>query len=91
MIGLITHTYHDGLHILQRWITEHSNLIGQFLWVIHLVWNIITNIGISCSFSTIASGLSIRKDTQREVKHILFHPHFEAVFCRLVIIYSLWS
>ena len=91
MIGIISHTYHNGLYVLQRWITQHSNLILLLLRVIHFIRNRISHIGISRTLRTIARHLCIRKHAQWEIKGVLLQPHFQSIFRTFVIVQSLWS
>ena len=91
IVGLVAHTDHDRLHILQRRITQYGDLVVQVFRVIGLVWYRIAHIAIARSLRTIALHLGFHQGLQIKVKRILWQPYFLAICQYIFVVHTLWS
>ena len=75
--GIISHTYHHGLHLTEGRITHNGNLVVRVVTVILREWR---HIGSqSLCLSLVAFLLQVSEDAERHIEHVFLWPYQFAV------------
>ena len=82
--GKVSHTDNHGLHLTQRRITHHRDLVLRFVFRIVRILSVIRSLP-SC-LRDVTLFLQLRKDAERYIEHILLGPHLPLVGNAVTII-----
>ena len=88
MLTVVADSNHDCFYILERRVTEHGDLVLRLarIVVVDDVRNGVAHTCVTCPFGFVARCFGVGQHREREIKHVLFGPHFESVGLGVVVV-----